>query len=1400
MRKRIISALLCIAMTGTVCASLSVTALADGANVPQYQETAREMEKLNRGLIAVKNTSGVYLAWRLLGDESLDNQAFDIYKNGAKLTTTGVHDATCYTDTAGTVNDKYVVVPAGKDIAGETEVQAEQTKGTDAYTYFEVPISKPTDIAHANTDALSDYTNGANDASLGDLDGDGDYEIVLKWDPVDSKDSNSGNTTGHCVFDAYEIDPNNGGYMWRIDIGNNIAAGAHYSQFMVYDFDGDGRSEMATLTAPGSYALVKNDAGEWEKIYVTTVGDTETIRNADNNATTLRKGNNNGPEYYTIFDGETGKPLYTTDAIPLGREDGGDWGDSKMNRSERYLAAVAYLDGVHPSLIESRGYYDQVIIRAYNWDGEALSLFWEHDGRANNANTMYGQGNHNLSIADIDNDGKDEIVWGSACLDDDGKTVLGNTRHGHGDAIHVSDFNNDGNQEVFSVKEKSSGFANGIQLRNPVTGEMIWSKSVTSDNGRGAMDNIDDAYASTHPDALALGWDANSPGAYDLKGNQVNVKPKGSSRGFCNFFTYWDADLGRELLDDNQMAKYDASTGNTNRIFFAGNVGYLPGSSNNGTKQTPGLVADLWGDWREEIIMRDGDEPHLRIITPTTPTTYRLTTLMHDSQYRLAIAWQNVGYNQPPHTSYYIGSAALATDESGNKLNYLAPATPFTKVKYASSVIENPVTGITLSESDLKLEKGQTATIQAIIEPDNADKKTVTWESSDANVATVSNGMITAVGRGTATITATAKDTTAGTFSATCQVEVYATDVTGINMPGYDNITIMQGGTTKITANVVPSYATVKTINWSSTNPNVATVDSDGVVTGVSSGSTIIRAVTADGGFMGEKVVSVAGNLTDKTGDNEFETTNTDANTTFSGTANSASFKHTEAKAPAEFHKDFEPVTDTKSTLHFQFTTGGDKIDGKYIWLAGHEYNTYIKFLDTEGNNILTVRETHKNGSGTGVSTQYTLGEGGEYNSVSDWKKIADGENNPFNRSQIRWDVTLEIDKAADSATITWAGCNSDFVPDVTHQYTFPLNGATFKTLKYEMDNITDWVSGSPSLRNLSYTESVPTEGVGSTLYDKSTIGDNKWTDADLTDWTFEGTTRPTVDNNRLFYNPTQPSESYSATKTFEIAEGALVTYNTHWSFSSQVGENTENAQYLKFGNIALGWKSDYGVHLSTDGGATWGADVIFQGANRVDYDKEVTLVYDSQNKKVVSLLFDGTPVTLPADLEITEDIKSVSFGFNKAANTQNWGYPNGLGKVTVLQFVEGAEQPNPPAPDIPDPQGDSVKITDVTENKVDISYSTAEAHDSVSLIGALYDGDKLVEVNVKDIANPEATVALPDSLTFEADASKYDVKVFLWNSIDGMTPICAAAVYAPMPDTGDEPDPDASPAPEITE
>ena len=421
-------------------------------------------------------------------------------------------------------------------------------------------------------------------------------------------------------------------------------------------------------------------------------------------------GEDGGPEYLTVFNGETGAAMQTVDFDPpRSILTSSEWGDSYANRSERYLAAVAYLDGVHPSVVMTRGYYTYVYAAAYTWDGTDLKEQWLStntpteanggtgctvkyaDGTSkNNTNkTLYAQGAHSVSVADVDNDGYDEIIFGSAVLDHDG-TVLTYDGRGHGDAEHVSDFDNDGKQEIFMAHEagkhndKIIPYAVDIKRYN---GD-IMLQAAQGDIGRGIMDNVDDEYALSSGN-LSLFWSVAADGIYNQAGEKVGNIPNTNGSNMENFAVYWDGDLGRELLDGNKLVKYSIKSG-AERIYYDSKNSTLPGSINNSTKSNACLTADLFGDWREEIVLRYGDG--VRIYFSTIPTNYRLTTLMHDSQYRCAIAWQNVGYNQSPHTSYYIGSAALAKDSGGNTLNYLAPNTSFTEVTYpdTSSITPRP--------------------------------------------------------------------------------------------------------------------------------------------------------------------------------------------------------------------------------------------------------------------------------------------------------------------------------------------------------------------------------------------------------------------------------------------------------------------------------------------------------------------------------------------------------------------------------------------------------------------------------------------------------------------------------------------------------------------------------------
>lgn len=1408
MNRKVISAAVAVAMTATM-SSFALPANAAEVKTPQYQTNTRQMEKLNRGLIAVKTTAdtrgqavnGVYLSWRLLGDESLENQAFDIYKNGTKIHTTGVHDATNWIDTSGTASDKYKVVKAGEDASKETEVTPTSNNNCaksnevrngnsekNSFTYVDIPISRPDPVERMGDGKISNYytvdkkhEGGANDASVGDLDGDGNYEIVLKWDPTDSKDSAGADFTGNAYIDAYKIDPNNDGYMWRIDLGKNVTSGAHYTQFLVYDFDGDGKSEVAMKTAPGTV----DGTGH----YVTEVGDTDEIRNTDNTKSYIGtsgrlKGKNPFTQYLTIFDGETGAALYTTDYIPYDAAENQYWGDSgaKYNRSERYLAAVAYLDGIHPSIVMCRGYYHDSVIRAYTWDGTKLTMQWEHKGKkSESSTTLYGQGNHNLSVGDIDNDGKDEIVYGSAALDDDGKTVLGNTGLGHGDAMHMSDFNNDGVQEVFSVKEEQfKKYAEDLRVAS--TGKHFWSsgKIVTiGDNGRGVMDNIDDSYAKTHPNAMAIGWSSGLTNAHDFNGNDIAAKPAGAGSGtFDNFLVYWDGDLSRELLDANIIQKYYAATGTTKR-FYGPLDGYTltGGSTNNYSKRNPSLVADIWGDWREEIIMPVNkgsatDQAYLRIYTSTIPTDYRITTLMHDCQYRLSVAWQNVGYNQPTHASYYIGSVALATDESGNTLNYLAPAVPYTKVTY-SAPEQVAVTGMTLEKKSIEVEKGKTETINAIITPENATRKGITWTSSDTNVATVTNGVVKGISAGTATITATTKD---GNFTDTCEVTVMQNAVTGIRI-SEKLIDLGMGYKKQITATVMPDDATDKSVEWTSENPEIATVSDNGTITGKSYGRTVVTATTTDGGYTAKCVVRVKPiDVVDATGNNEFVSENTDANTAFTGSANSAMISQTGASDGAEAHKDFEVYDSGKVELEYRLTTGGVMVDGSNWNWTGHEYTMGMKLLDSEGNNIVTIYQPYTTkAQDLMAQTSADSAAAVVTASGSGWSNSGNVEGN-IKGSSKRWKVKVTLDYDNDNCTVKVTGTDKTWAnDDGVMQRTFALKGAKFKTLSLYTQKMEDYdsatLTASPKIENLSYSKSTTVSGATEELYNKG--GDSKFTDSDITDWTQTGTDTATLtldsDNNRILYNPEKPGAEYSAEKTFEVGNNAVVTYDVDWYFGSAVNREG-NFEYLQIGNIRLGWTNGYKMFLSTDGGATWldsdsdgTNDSIFNGANQT-YTKNVKVTVNTATG-VASLWFDGTKV---GNYTTENAANAVKFGFTRAGAAPNWVVPNGIDRIKVSQFVQG-EEPL---------EFSEVKVSGKDDKTATVTYAVVdEDADDISLIGALYDKDgKLVEIKTVPVANVEKGKYLNSEIVFENSIKENNLKVFMWNSLGGMTALCENA------------------------
>jgi rhamnogalacturonan endolyase len=573
----------------------------------QYQ-----MEDLKREVVAVNVDTGVYIGWRLLGKDP-DTIAFNIYRGSNKLNTDPVTTSTSFVDADGTVSDTYHIIP----VLGGIEQTSSDTVGVWNQNYLTVPLQVPP----GGTTPDGSYTYTANDCSVGDLDGDGEYEIVLKWDPTNSKDNSQSGYTGNVLLDGYEMD---GTFLWRIDLGINIRAGAHYTQFMVYDLDGDGKAEIACKTAPGT----KGGSGNYLSLGPAASADhMADYRNTSGYILS-------GPEYFTIFDGETGNELATTDYIPP-RGSVSSWGDSYGNRVDRFLAAIAYLDGSRPSVVMCRGYYTRTVLAAWDWREGTLTNRWVFDSN-DGYPTYAGQGNHNLSVADVDNDGKQEIIYGSMAVDDDG-TGLWNAGLGHGDALHVSDIDPERpGLEVWGIHENAQV---GSALLDAHTGEIIWGTG-PADVGRGVAGDLV---------AGQIGMECwgGTDGLRTCKNLSAGPYPSSS-----NFVIWWDGDLLRELMDDINIRKYGGDI-----LLLASGC-----ASNNGTKATPSLQADLFGDWREELILRTQNNSALRIYTTTDLTQYRLTTLMHDPTYRVAIAWQNVAYNQPPHTGYYIGPLMFTPD------------------------------------------------------------------------------------------------------------------------------------------------------------------------------------------------------------------------------------------------------------------------------------------------------------------------------------------------------------------------------------------------------------------------------------------------------------------------------------------------------------------------------------------------------------------------------------------------------------------------------------------------------------------------------------------------------------------------------------------------------------------
>jgi rhamnogalacturonan endolyase len=581
---------------------------------------ARQMEGLGRGIVAVRRgDGGIFVSWRLLGSDPTDI-AFDVYRATGggpplKLNRDPITGLTGFVDSgAGPGRSvEYTVRRSAGGRGDELEPGATFRLAADAPPgYLAIPLKTP------------DGYN-PNDASVGDLDGDGQYEIVLHQ-ASRGRDNSQRGRTGEPILEAYRLD---GSFLWRINLGKNVREGAHYTQFVVYDLDGDGRAEVVCKTADGTIdgtgTVIGNAAADW--------------RNPSGYVLA-------GSEFLTVFDGRTGRALATVDYLPP-RGKVADWGDDYGNRVDRFLACVAYLDGVRPSIVMCRGYYTRTVLVAWNWRGSRLERVWTFDSDSGPpGNRAYrGQGNHNLAVGDVDGDGRDEIVYGACCIDDDGKGLY-TTGLGHGDALHLSDIDPDRpGLEVFDIHEKPR-HRHGVEMRDARTGRLRWSKS-SPDVGRGVAMDIDPRHRGYETWASGQGL----TGLWNARGEAISDRKPRS----CNFGVWWDGDLLRELLDANRITKWDWRTSSESPLLIAEGC-----TANNGTKSTTCLCADILGDWREEVIWRTVDNKELRIYTTPIPTAHRLTTLMHDPQYRLSVAWQNIGYNQPTQPGFYLGEGMTA--------------------------------------------------------------------------------------------------------------------------------------------------------------------------------------------------------------------------------------------------------------------------------------------------------------------------------------------------------------------------------------------------------------------------------------------------------------------------------------------------------------------------------------------------------------------------------------------------------------------------------------------------------------------------------------------------------------------------------------------------------------------
>lgn len=567
------------------------------------------MERLGRGLVAIeRREGGVYVGWRLLGTDP-PATAFNLYRSregkAARLNDRPIADSTNFVDAGGARGDTYVVRPV---LDGREQAPSESV-GVLPQGHLTIPLR-------------GDLPYGALAVGVGDLDGDGEYDFVVKRGAGSVDPGGKGQPRGTYQLEGYRRD---GTFLWRVELGVNIRPGIWYAPFIIYDFDGDGRAEVAA-----KFGEVDED---WN-------GDGRLDYRSD-----ARTGRVlTGPEYLVVLDGQTGRIRARADWIERGEV--GDWGDTYGNRANRNLMAVAYLDGQAPSLLVFRGTYTKMYAEAWRLRGGALRKLWRwfRPGRRERSGLHVGGGGfHNLRIGDIDGDGRDEVVNGSIAIDDDGKT-LWCTGEGHGDRMHMTDIDPDRpGKEIWYIQEEPKVYRHAVHLRDARTGELIWGHGdgTWGDVGRGLAGDIDPRHRGMEC------WAASKSMLYTSKGQAIGPRPA-ENAAHIDFMVWWDGDLLREHLSRRPglwLGKWNWEQHRLEKTLafpdVDGGIGF----------------GDVLGDWREEVwyVAKLGNGYELRVCTTAVPTRHRLWTLMHDPDYRTSVACETMGYLQPAQPSFYLG-------------------------------------------------------------------------------------------------------------------------------------------------------------------------------------------------------------------------------------------------------------------------------------------------------------------------------------------------------------------------------------------------------------------------------------------------------------------------------------------------------------------------------------------------------------------------------------------------------------------------------------------------------------------------------------------------------------------------------------------------------------------------